>query len=100
MAKNDVAGGRRKSAQPKSVPKQSDEDAVAEAAFDLWLNRGLHQLYDDVAREPIPDELLRIIEADRSRTGAGDATAIKGNPNEAEPSGGQAEAAAPPHGKI
>jgi hypothetical protein len=97
MAKHDVAGGRRKSAQPKPVPKQSDEDAVAEAAFDLWLNRGLHQLYDDVAREPIPDELLRIIEADRSRTGAvGDGT-ING---EAEPSAAPADTTAPPRGKI
>jgi len=38
-----------------------------EAAFDLWLNRGLHQLFDDVAREPIPKDLLRIIEEDRNR---------------------------------
>jgi hypothetical protein len=97
MAKNDVAGGRRKSAQPKRVQNQSDEDAVAEAAFDLWLNRGLHQLYDDVAREPIPDELLRIIEADRSRTGAGGDGLIKG---EAEPTAGPADATAPPRGKI
>jgi hypothetical protein len=87
MAKDDGAGGRRKSAQPKSVLKQSDEDAVAEAAFDLWLNRGLHQLYDDVAREPIPDELLRIIEADRSRTGAGGDGPTKDKPGEADPGG-------------
>jgi hypothetical protein len=97
MAKNDVAGGRRKSAQPKRVQNQSDEDAVAEAAFDLWLNRGLHQLYDDVAREPIPDELLRIIEADRSRTGAGGDDPIKA---EAEPSAATGDTAAPPRGKI
>jgi hypothetical protein len=36
-----------------------------EAAFDLWLQRGLHQMFDDVAREPVPDELLRLIEGDR-----------------------------------
>ena len=35
-------------------------------AFDIWLQRGLHQLYDSVAKEPIPDELLRLIEQDRS----------------------------------
>lgn len=34
-------------------------------AFDLWLKRGLHQLFDDVANEPIPDELLKLIEEDR-----------------------------------
>lgn len=37
------------------------------AAFDIWLQRGLHQLYDDVAREPIPDELLKLIEEDRKK---------------------------------
>ncbi len=34
-------------------------------AFDIWLQRGLHQLYDSVAKEPIPDELLNLIEQDR-----------------------------------
>ncbi len=37
-----------------------------DAAFDLWLQRGLHAMYDGVANEPIPDELLRLIEQDRS----------------------------------
>ena len=36
-----------------------------QGAFDLWLQRGLHKLFDDVASEPIPDELLRLIEDDR-----------------------------------
>jgi hypothetical protein len=44
---------------PKTPRKKGD------AAFDLWLQRGLHKLFDDVAREPIPDELLRLIEDDR-----------------------------------
>lgn len=37
------------------------------AAFDLWLQRGLHQMFDDVAREPIPEELLKLIEDDRKK---------------------------------
>jgi len=41
--------------------------AEVDAAFDLWLQRGLHQLYDGVAAEPIPDELLKLIEEDRTR---------------------------------
>ena len=36
-----------------------------QAAFDVWLHRGLHKLFDDVASEPIPEELLRLIEDDR-----------------------------------
>ncbi len=35
-------------------------------AFELWLNRGLHQLYDAVAKEPLPDELLKLIEQDKT----------------------------------
>lgn len=38
-----------------------------DAAFDLWLQRGLHAMYDDVAKEPIPEELLRLIEQDRAQ---------------------------------
>jgi hypothetical protein len=44
-------------------------NGISEDAFDLWLQRGLHQLYDDVAAEPIPDALLRLIEDDRTRRG-------------------------------
>jgi hypothetical protein len=40
-----------------------------ESAFDLWLNHRLHQLYDSVAQEPLPPELLRLIETDRTRRG-------------------------------
>jgi hypothetical protein len=37
------------------------------AAFDVWLRRGLHEMFDEVAREPIPEELIRLIEADRRK---------------------------------
>lgn len=52
---------------PKSKPKDERDrkPRPGEAAFDIWLQKGLHQLFDDVANEPVPDELLRIIEADR-----------------------------------
>ncbi len=36
-------------------------------AFDIWLNRGLHQIYDDVANEPIPEDLLKLIEDDKNK---------------------------------
>ncbi|KAA2213956.1 NepR family anti-sigma factor [Teichococcus oryzae] len=39
---------------------------VPDAAFDKWLQRGLHAMYDDVAKEPIPEELLRLIEQNRT----------------------------------
>lgn len=48
--------------QPEKKSKNGSNDA-----FELWLKRGLHQLFDDVANEPVPDELLRLIENDRER---------------------------------
>ena len=54
-ARNGVARGR------------GAKKAVPDAAFDIWLRRGLHQMFDDVAREPIPPELLQLIERDRSK---------------------------------
>lgn len=41
--------------------------ASVENAFDIWLQRHLHLLYDDALREPMPPELLRLIEADRDK---------------------------------
>lgn len=43
------------------------EAGRARGAFDLWLERGLHQLYDGVAEEPIPEALLQLIEKDRQK---------------------------------
>ncbi len=47
----------------RRMDRAGREDAEA---FDIWLQRGLHQLYDSVAKEPIPEELLKLIEQDRS----------------------------------
>ncbi len=57
---------KKRTAKPNAAAEQADTKAKP---FDLWLQRGLHQLYDDVANEPIPDELLRLIEEDRNRVG-------------------------------
>jgi hypothetical protein len=50
-----------------SAPARAGKATVPNAAFDIWLRRGLHQIFDDVAREPIPPELLRLIEQDRKK---------------------------------
>lgn len=34
--------------------------------FDLWLQRSLRQSFDSVASEPVPEDLLRMIEEDRA----------------------------------
>jgi len=47
-------------------PEAGRKEEGVDNAFDLWLQRGLHQLYDTVAKEPIPEDLLRLIEDDRA----------------------------------
>ena len=36
-------------------------------AFDVWLDRQLNPMFDRVAKEPIPEDLLRLIEGDRRK---------------------------------
>ncbi len=50
------------SGNPQSVPKRRRK---GDSAFELWLQRGLHQMFDDVANEPVPDELRKLIDDDR-----------------------------------
>lgn len=48
----------------KSKDRASNKSQPTDAAFDNWLNRGLHQIFDDVMNEPIPPELLNILQND------------------------------------
>ena len=50
------------SGTPRAAPKRRRK---GDAAFELWLQRGLHQMFDDVANEPVPDELRKLIDDDR-----------------------------------
>ncbi|WP_137126159.1 NepR family anti-sigma factor [Roseomonas sp. HF4] len=50
----------------KQRPRSRTAPALDDA-FDIWLRRGLHAMFDEIAQEPIPDELLRLIEADRRK---------------------------------
>ncbi len=51
----------------KPPPRKPNKSSRADAAFDLWLQRGLHELYDKFAEEPIPPELLKLIEDDKKK---------------------------------
>ena len=51
----------------KPVPVRPPQERKTEAAFDLWLHRSLHRLFDEVANEPIPEELIRLIEEDKRK---------------------------------
>ena len=52
---------QRKGKPGSGQPKKSQ---TVDSAFDVWLNRSLHQLFDEVAREPIPEEFLKLIRED------------------------------------
>ena len=54
---------RKEKPDPKPNPKSRPTDS----AFDQWLNRGLHQLFDDVMNEPVPPELLKIVQDDKKK---------------------------------
>ena len=36
--------------------------AEPDKAFDQWVSRQLHKVYDEVLNEQVPDELLRLVE--------------------------------------
>lgn len=41
--------------------------AAEEQPFDRWLRKQLHAMFDEVANEPLPAELIRIIDRDADR---------------------------------
>lgn len=59
---------RRKDGGEAVLPgKDRGKPAAAKPsrAFDVWLDRGLHSLFDSVAQEPIPEDMLRLLREDR-----------------------------------
>jgi hypothetical protein len=56
-----------KSPPARGAGRRTGRDAPVESAFDIWLQRHLHRLYDDVMHEPMPAELLHLIESDRDK---------------------------------
>jgi hypothetical protein len=58
---------KRRKVSPNGAGENAEAESGVDRAFDLWLQRGLHQLYDQVAQEPLPEELLRLIEEDKNR---------------------------------
>jgi hypothetical protein len=38
-----------------------------ERPFDLWLHKQLHAMYDEIASEPLPTDLLKLIDNDAAK---------------------------------
>ena len=61
---------RRKEVKPGDPPEKGPVKSGQRAtprAFDIWLDRGLHRMYDSVAQEPVPEDLLRLIKEDQKK---------------------------------
>jgi hypothetical protein len=43
--------------------------ASTERPFDTWLQKQLHAMYDEIASEPLPQDLLGLIETDAAKKG-------------------------------
>ena len=38
-----------------------------ERPFDMWLQKQLHAMYDEITAEPLPDDLLNLIDRDATK---------------------------------
>jgi hypothetical protein len=43
----------------------------AERPFDMWLQKQLHAMYDEIASEPLPNDLLNLIDHDAENADGG-----------------------------
>jgi hypothetical protein len=66
MANDDKPQRRSK---PGEAPRAKMKAAApsSERPFDLWLQKQLHAMYDEIASEPLPSDLLDMIETDAKR---------------------------------
>lgn len=46
--------------------------ASAERPFDMWLQKQLHAMYDEIASEPLPNDLLNLIDHDAAKADGND----------------------------
>ena len=51
----------------KSGRRAQNQSRPTDSAFDKWLNRGLHELFDDVMKEPVPPELMKIVQDNKEK---------------------------------
>jgi len=47
-----------------SVQGKQVKAPATERPFDLWLQKQLHAMYDEIAAEPLPNDLVHLIERD------------------------------------
>ncbi|MBL0897147.1 MAG: hypothetical protein IBJ17_00410 [Reyranella sp.] len=66
MANDDDKPEHGSRANGSARPKRRGNDRP----FDMWLQKQLHAMYDEIASEPLPDDLLNLIDSDAAQQGA------------------------------
>lgn len=64
MSDDDKSRGGRAGEKARPRVKTSSE-----RPFDLWLQKQLHAMYDEIASEPLPTDLLNLIDRDAAKSG-------------------------------
>ena len=65
---------RRSAAPPSRAGLKAGDGRVkpsAERPFDMWLQKQLHAMYDEIASEPLPNDLLKMIDHDAAAADGG-----------------------------
>ena len=62
-----MANDNKPKKNPFDAPPRSNAKGLNERPFDKWLQKQLHAMYDEIASEPLPDDLLNMIERDASK---------------------------------
>jgi hypothetical protein len=69
-SKPELKAGDGKSGRIVEAMRQRAK-AAAERPFDMWLQKQLHAMYDEIASEPLPNDLLTLIDHDAAKADDG-----------------------------
>src|ERR1700704_4196783 len=71
MASDDKPRASRaapRSGQASETARQRAKGSPPARPFDMWLQKQLHAMYDEIASEPLPGDLLGLIERDAAES--------------------------------
>ncbi len=63
---------RAKASDAEQSDARGETSAKMNPAFDVWLENKLHKMFDSVAAEPLPAELVKLLEELDKKTSDGD----------------------------
>lgn len=56
-----ASSDKKNETPPTRLTSASSNRGKVDRAFDNWLKQSLHAMYDEIANEPLPEDLLRLI---------------------------------------